>query len=131
MSELDNKADAELDASEETELDRLVDKVDPNRRPIASQIVAELDFMADTLGKLKKEIVEKGVVDNFNQGKQHFMRESPALKSYNTTISRYAVLFKQLCELLPDGATDDDDELEQFINDCGDLKFAEPIMCIR
>lgn len=32
---------------------------------------------------------------------EEFLRESPALKSYNTTIQRYSLLYKQLTDLLP------------------------------
>ena len=49
----------------------------------------------------KGKIKENGTVDHFKQGKQEFLRESPALKSYNTTIQRYSLLYKQLTDLLP------------------------------
>jgi len=37
----------------------------------------------------------------FCKGKQNFVRESTALKSYNTTVQRYSQLYKQLTDLMP------------------------------
>ena len=48
-----------------------------------------------------RAIREKGTIEEFKQGKQEFLRENPALKSYNTTIKQYSSLYKQLCDLLP------------------------------
>lgn len=96
-------------------LNRLIEQVDSSKRPIAAQLVTELNFMRRTLAALRKEIGEKGVIEDFKQGKQQFMRESPALKSYNTTVARYATLQKQLAELLPDGEPEQGDELDEFL----------------
>ena len=71
------------------------------RKPIGENLLKEIAFMASTLAKLKQTVEEKGVVDNFKQGRQQFMRESPALKAYNTTIQRYSLLYKQFTDLLP------------------------------
>ena len=57
--------------------------------------------MQQTLADLKKQIKENGTIEHFEQGKQSFLRESPALKSYNMTIQRYSALYKQLTDLLP------------------------------
>ena len=55
--------------------------------------------MKETLDELKRQVRESGTVEEFHQGKQDFLRESPALKSYNTTIQRYSLLYRQLCDL--------------------------------
>ncbi len=55
--------------------------------------------MTETLEDLKKNIRESGTVEHFKQGKQDFLRENPALKSYNTTIQRYSLLYRQLSDL--------------------------------
>jgi hypothetical protein len=77
---------------------RLVPK---DRKSIAEKLIAEISFMAETLTDLREKIREGGTVDHFKQGKQEFLRESPALKAYNTTIQRYSLLYKQLTDLLP------------------------------
>ena len=84
-----------------TELKEILEKVPEDKKAIAGRIADELIFMQDTLTDLKKQIKEYGTVEQFIQGKQQFLRESPALKSYNTTIQRYSALYKQLTDLLP------------------------------
>ena len=82
-------------------LDNLVELVPGNRKQIAEKIAREIAFMAQTLDNLKLDISKRGAVELFKQGKQEFLRESPALKAYNTTIQRYSLLYKQLTDLLP------------------------------
>lgn len=84
-----------------TELKELLEKIPEDRKAIAARLVDELVFMQKTLADLKRQIDDNGTVELFEQGKQSFMRESPALKSYNNTISRYGALYKQLCDMLP------------------------------
>jgi hypothetical protein len=83
------------------QLNELVKLVPDERKIIARELVTEIGFMASTLAGLKKEIVTRGAIELFKQGKQEFLRENPALKAYNTTIQRYSLLYKQLTELLP------------------------------
>lgn len=84
-----------------TELKELLTKIPEDKQTIAARLIDELVFMQKTLTTLKRQIDENGTVELFEQGKQSFMRESPALKSYNTTIQRYSALYKQLCDMLP------------------------------
>ncbi|CDB23735.1 uncharacterized protein BN706_00052 [Clostridium sp. CAG:557] len=45
------------------------------------------------------------------------MRESPALKAYNTTIQRYSLLYKQLESMISKGLQENsENELYKFIN---------------
>jgi hypothetical protein len=87
--------------TELTRLRKLVKLVPDNKKSVANSLIKELSFMAGTLEELKENITEHGAVDYFKNGKQEMWRESPALKSYNTTIQRYSLLYKQLCDLLP------------------------------
>lgn len=88
-------------SSEIDELQRRIQLVPEDKQPIAEQLLKELVFMSETLENLKAAIKEKGEIDLFKQGKQEFMRESPAMKTYNTTVQRYGLLFKQFTDLLP------------------------------
>lgn len=83
------------------QLKKLVALVPENKQAIAEKLAGEIAFMAATLEELKKTINEKGATDLFKQGSQQFLRENPAMKSYNTTIQRYSLLYKQLADLLP------------------------------
>ncbi|MDR2898693.1 MAG: hypothetical protein LBU94_00065 [Clostridiales bacterium] len=83
------------------DLKKILKQIPADRKAIGEKLVTEILFMSDTLSKLKSTIDKKGVVDNFKQGKQQFMRESPALKAYNVTLQRYSLFYKQLTDLLP------------------------------
>ena len=87
------------------------------RKTIAQNLITELCFMTKTLENLRETIEENGTVDLFEQGKQRFMRESPALKAYNTTIQRYSLLYKQLENMIPKNHQESrENELYNFIN---------------
>lgn len=100
-----------------SQLSDIVSQIEPQKQPIARSLVTELTFMRGTLAKLRKEVRERGVVEEFKQGKQEFTREQPALKTYNVTVSRYAALYKQLVALLPTGTANAGDELDEFLDE--------------
>lgn len=83
------------------EFKQILDKLPEDEKLIGRHLADELIFMQETLKTLKNEINDKGVIEKFEQGKQSFFRESPALKSYNTTLQRYSQLYKQLNSMLP------------------------------
>lgn len=83
-------------------LRELVEQVPEDRRCVAEGYYNELQFMAQTLDKLKANIRKNGPIELFVNGKQRMYRESPALKGYNTTVQRYAGVYKQLVALLPE-----------------------------
>ena len=92
------------DTQDITKLNAILELVPEDRKPIAENLIKEIRFMAATLDQLREKVVEVGAVEQFINGKQKFIRENPALKSYNTTIQRYSLLYKQLTDLLPKGA---------------------------
>ena len=61
-----------------------------------------LAFLEEQLGRLKEDIEKNGAVDNFVQGRQSMLRESPAMKAYCTLVQRYGDLQKKLADLLPE-----------------------------
>lgn len=83
-----------------TAFDEILNKIPEDKRAIGEKLVAELTFLEQTLARLKKTIGEYGEVEHFQQGKQDFLRESPALKAYNTTVQRYSVMYRQLTDLM-------------------------------
>lgn len=102
-------------SSEMSRLQDLLEHVPEDRRPIAYSLYDELLFMQQTLTVLKQQVKEEGPVSHFKQGQQEFLKEHPALKSYNATISKYSLLYKQLMELMPESGQDDADELLNFV----------------
>ncbi len=89
------------------DLKKILKLVPQDRKSIAEKLIQRITFMAGVLDDLQEHIQENGTTDHFKQGKQEFDRESPALKSYNTTIQRYSLLYKQLVDLLPPPEIDD------------------------
>lgn len=84
----------------ETSFDDILRKIPDDKRYIGEKLVTELSFMEKTLERLRIQISETGEVEHFQQGKQDFLRESPALKAYNTTVQRYSVMYRQLADLM-------------------------------
>ena len=78
----------------------ILQKLPEDKKPIGEKLVKELGFMEKTLERLKEQIAENGEIEHFQQGKQDFYRESPALKAYNTTVQRYSVMYRQLTDLM-------------------------------
>lgn len=79
----------------------IVAQVPSEERFLAMQLGRELEFMSVTLDDLKKHVRDHGAVELFENGKQVMWRESPALKSYNMTVRRFADITKQLLALVP------------------------------
>ena len=93
------------------ELDDLYNKISDDKKSEATLIYTELCFMLDTIDKLKEEISTKGATEHFINGKQDFIRESPALASYNKLMKTYDTFYKNLINLLPK------DQEKNFLDD--------------
>lgn len=78
----------------------ILQKIPEDKRYIGEKLIKELTFLETTLDRLRAQINETGEVEHFEQGKQDFLRESPALKAYNTTVQRYSVMYRQLTDLM-------------------------------
>ena len=104
-----------MESGDIQKLNDLIHQVSDDKKPIAEQLLKELVFMSGTLENLKDTIREKGEIDLFKQGKQEFLRESPAMKTYNTTVQRYSLLWKQFADLLPQSDAYEGSELFEFL----------------
>ena len=97
------------------QLEQILKKIPSEKENEASLIANELRFVLETTEKLRKDIQENGAVEHFINGKQDFLRESPAMISYNKLMKTYNTLYKNLLELIPkedinsDDIFDDDD----------------------
>lgn len=72
-----------------TDFSEILEKIPSDKKKIAENLIDELSFMRETLADLKDQVRKTGTIEQFEQGRQSFLRESPALKSYNTTVQRY------------------------------------------
>ena len=96
----------------------ILKNVPEDKKPIAAKLIEELTFMEKTLKKLKEQIETYGEVEEFNQGAQNFLRESPALKGYNTMVQRYSVMNRQLTDLMHKSVVaEDSNPVYDFIKD--------------
>ncbi|MDL2318354.1 hypothetical protein LJC74_04625 [Eubacteriales bacterium OttesenSCG-928-A19] len=73
---------------ETNKLEEALRLIPEGRRVVGEKLLAEIEFLSGALSQLKATVIEEGV-------------ESAALKTYNTTIQRYALLYKQFSDLLP------------------------------
>lgn len=80
----------------------IYEAVDDARKTVAAKYIGELLFMEKSLAALKADVEKNGAVDNFTQGRQSMLRESPAMKSYCTLVQRYGDIQKKLADLLPE-----------------------------
>ena len=95
------------------ELDTLYNKISEDKKSEGKLIYNELSFIIDTINKLKDEIKNNGAVEHFINGKQNFLRENPALTSYNRLLKNYDIFYKNLINLIPK----DTDYIDDFEND--------------
>ena len=89
-------------------LEKILEKIPNEKQNEASLIVEELEFILETIKDLKKKIKETGSVEHFINGKQDFLRESPALASYNKLMKTYDTFYKNLINLIPKDENIDD-----------------------
>ena len=95
---------------------KLFSECDKLKLSANDDLLVNIAFMIVTLRKLQNEINEKGVIERFEQGKQNFLRESPALKSYNATLKNFNSSMKVLNELIPNKKDiPDGEELLRFM----------------
>lgn len=106
----------ERNAAERAARERLasvLDSVPDTDRGVADNLADELVFMAGTLATLKQFIVDNGAVAV--DDRTGMAKESPAVRSYNAMVPRYASVAKQLCKMGDAGAAAVD-PLMEFIN---------------
>lgn len=86
----------------------------------ATKLIDNIAFMSVTLDDLMKIVNNDELVKETKNASQTFVKEHPALTSYNKMYSNFLKGIQQLSSLLPknygDGSpTDDDDEFIQFM----------------
>lgn len=99
-------------------LGKIFKNIDDKKKSSAEGLIQESAFMRITLQLLKDDINSNGAVDEMSQGSYTIMRESPAMKTYNTMIQRYTAVSKELFNLLPKDAPkpQEDDGFEDFVD---------------
>lgn len=99
------------------ELENILKKIPIEKMDEATLISNEMKFILVTIEELKKDIQEKGAVEHFINGKQDFLRESPALASYNKLMKTYDTFYKNLINLIPKEEIVNNDNFDTFIDE--------------
>lgn len=94
-------------------VENILKKIPEEKLNEAALISDELFFILGTIKELKQDIKEKGAVEHFINGKQNFMRESPALASYNKLMKTYDTFYKNLLALVPKEELNVEDEFDE------------------
>ena len=90
-------------------LKNVFNEMPEERAMLGLSLIKELEFMKTTMNKLKKELRDKGVVTEMDQGKYTIDRANPALQQYNAMTKNYNSTIKQISELIPKDLVDIDD----------------------
>lgn len=99
-------------------IDEILKKIPSDKLNEASLVADKLRYMEEKLVEVQKQIDETGVVEHFINGKQDFLRESPALASYNKLMKTYDTFYKNLINLVPKEIIEEtDDDLDEFLNE--------------
>lgn len=109
------KAKARMVKAEKKKLNVLLADLAEDKKKVAEGLVDESAFMRATLKQLRDYIDANGIIDEMQQGQYSIMRESPAVRTYNTMVQKYAAVCKQLFDMIPNkGNLPPDDEFEKF-----------------
>lgn len=83
---------------------RLFRELPREKTQFSEGLISQFAVTSVTLERLADEINRGDLIEDFVQGAQKMRRESPALRSYNTTIKSFTALSKALLDLLPEKA---------------------------
>ncbi|MBF0737425.1 hypothetical protein E4T73_04535 [Staphylococcus arlettae] len=93
---------------------KYLDENDIGNKYVAYDLLEELVFMKETMDELKATVQLHGATYLFKQGEQEYLKENPAMKSYNTTVTKYNATMKQLLSLIPE-QSDKSDAFMDFV----------------
>ncbi|WP_016911413.1 hypothetical protein [Mammaliicoccus vitulinus] len=95
-------------------LKEIIDVQEVQNKPVAYDLLEELVFMKETMEELKATVQFHGATYIFKQGEQEYLKENPAMKSYNATVTKYNATIKQLLSLMP-VSTNQKDAFMEFV----------------
>lgn len=85
----------------ERKIKKLFKDIPKERKQFVDAVIYQFSVTTVTLERLVEVLNSGDILENFEQGSQKFMRENPALKSYNTTVKSFTALTNQLLTILP------------------------------
>lgn len=85
---------------------RLMKRLPRNKWKLCEDLVQNAVFMTVTLRELQEEINRTGAISTSTNGNGFKVtKESPAMKLYNETVTRYANVIRELNGMLPEEET--------------------------
>ena len=88
-------------------------QIPENKREIFRGLLENTVFMEAELKKLRREIKDKGVVEEYQNGANQWGRKkSSEVEVYNAVMKNYLAAVKQINDLLPDDAAKIDEFLD-------------------
>ena len=116
---MDSKEKEKAIKKERDKLNRLFQNIPKDSKTLCEGLINNAAFMFVTLNELQEEVKQNGAMLKATSGNGfEIVKDNPAYKAYNTMISRYTVIIKQLSDLLP-GDNNAGDELLQWLADNG------------
>ena len=97
----------------------ILDKIAEEMRPTVEKLLDDVDFMNLQIGKLKKTINREGAVELFEQGKQKFQRQSPAMATCLALMKQRDMTIGKIKDFIPKNVVNDgvdDDGFDAFVN---------------
>ncbi|HEI3024306.1 TPA: hypothetical protein SI716_001728 [Staphylococcus aureus] len=91
-----------------------IDKEENMNQAVAYDLLEELEFMKETMQELKQTVQLHGATYLFTQGEQEYLKENPAMKAYNATVTKYNATLKQLLSLIPE-QSEESNEFMDFV----------------
>ena len=102
------------------ELSKHLSKLDESKQEIGKQLIENIAFMNLALEELREQILEKGYVEEYKNGREQYgTKQSSEVNTYNQIITNFNKTVKQYVDLF-DKTTkseiNEDDSLSQFFN---------------
>ena len=116
----DRRAEIEKRVKKEAEKLRkvILKKCDPAREKLARDLIDRAAFMRISLEDLEAKISEDGCVSTYKNGEnQYGTKKSPEVEVYNTMAKNYALLLRQIKDILPEEEyRSADDGFDEFVS---------------
>lgn len=106
-------------SKEYNKLSKLFSSSHPEKDHVIKKLIKRASFLLILAEDMEKDIQESELTTETINASQSFIKSNPLLKDYRDTIKSYQTVIKQLCDLLKNEISNDNnipDELEEFLN---------------
>lgn len=86
-------------------------KKDNSKENLVLELIERASYMTIFLRECEREILDKGIIVEMQQGNYTIDRENPAIKTYTALIKSYQNVINQLLSLIPEEKASSLDEI--------------------